>query len=221
MMDGTFKKKVIVGAVAAAALAAGGAAIAGSQSGSSADEQAILNDAAQRLGIEPAELRDALEHGYAEQVDAAVAAGELTEEEGQALKERIEAGEIPLVGGPLHHDRGHGFRLFGGPAAAASFLGLTEAELRAELESGKTLAEIATENGKSADGLEQALLDAAKADIAAAVAAGRLTEAEQQAILADLPQRIEDLVNGELPAPHGRGFGEKHRDVGAPEPSVS
>ena len=50
---------------------------------------------------------------------------------------------------------------------------------------------------------------AAKADLAQAVQDGRLTAAQQAEILADLPDRIDDLVNGDL-GPRGdhgpRGF---------------
>jgi len=45
--DGTLRKKVVLGAVAAAALVGGGSAIAAGQLGSDANQQAILNDAAE------------------------------------------------------------------------------------------------------------------------------------------------------------------------------
>ena len=57
------------------------------------------------------------------------------------------------------------------------YIGVTTAELRTQLEAGKTLAAIATDNGKTADGLKAALTTAAKKDLDAAVTAGRLTQA--------------------------------------------
>ncbi len=47
--------------------------------------------------------------------------------------------------------------------AAASYLGLSDEELRTELEDGSTLAEVAGEQDKSVDGLVTALVDSAKA----------------------------------------------------------
>jgi hypothetical protein len=44
-----------------------------------------------------------------------------------------------------------------------------------------------------------------KAELAAAVKAGRLTQAQSDAIQADLKARVTDLVNGKLPAPPDRG----------------
>ena len=99
--------------------------------------------------------------------------------------------------------------LHAGLDAAAQYFGLTEAELHEQLESGQTLAEIAAEQGKTVEGLEQALIDAAKEDIAAAVEAGRLTQAQADGILPDLSDRIDDVVNGTLPpgGPPGHRWG--------------
>jgi hypothetical protein len=112
------------------------------------------------------------------------------------MKERIDAGELPLVGvGPGHHRGHHGFVDF---AAAAEFLGLTEAELHERLRDGDTLAEVASAEGETAAALVDALLAAAKADLDEKVAEGRLTEAQRASILEDLEQRIEDVVSGEF-----------------------
>ena len=71
------------------------------------------------------------------------------------------------------------------------------------LDDGKTLAQVAKARGKSVDGLVNALVDAAKAELATAVDAGRLTDAQRDSILSGLKERITSLVNGERP----RGFG--------------
>jgi uncharacterized protein YidB (DUF937 family) len=193
----TMSKGLIAGAVAAAALAIGGGAVAATQLGSKADEQAILEDAAGRLGVEPAELSAALEEAFAARIDAAVAAGRLTQEQADRLKERLEAGGLPLFGGgPGPH--GHGF-FHGGLEAAAAYLGLTEAELREALHGGQTLAEIAAEEGKTVEGLKDAMVAEATEQLDAAVADGRLTEDLKQQLLEDLPKRIDALIQGELP----------------------
>jgi hypothetical protein len=90
---------------------------------------------------------------------------------------------------------------------------LTEDELHSRLESGKTLAEIATAQGKSVAGLKDAMVADAKTHLDAAVKAGRLSSAEEQRVLADLGQRIDDLVNGKLPDrfPPRPGFGFRDR----------
>jgi hypothetical protein len=79
---------------------------------------------------------------------------------------------------------------------AATYLGLSLDQLLQELQSGKSLAEVAAEHGKTADGLKQAILDAMKSRLDAAVAAGDLTAEQAQQILAKLQAQAEDIVAG-------------------------
>jgi len=205
-METNTKRKLMAGAAAAVVVAGGGGALAANKFNSPKEEsQAVIADAANQLGIAPSKLSDALKKALENRVDAAVTAGRLTKAEGDALKARIESGEVPLVlaGGP-HAFRDHGRGDHGpGPGldAAATYLGLTEAQLRTELEGGKSLAQIATAHGKTIDGLVGALVDAAKQKLDAAVADGRLTQAEADSMLAGLKSRITDLVNGRFPGP--------------------
>ncbi len=198
--------RLVVSAGAALAVAGGGAAVAATQGSPGQESKAIIDDAAEQLGVESAELTDALEQALANRVDEAVADGRLTQEQGAALKARITSGEYPLLGlrgrgpGGGHHGHGPGARL----DAAATFLGLTEAELRTQLEDGKTLAEIAKAEGKSVAGLVDSLVAAATAKLAEAVADGRLTDAQRDRILEDLEERITEGVNA-TPGQHFRG----------------
>jgi hypothetical protein len=191
-MDRKLKLKVGAGVAAAAAVAGGGAAIAADRFGSSSDSQAVVNDAAKQLGVTPSALSSALKKALENRIDAAVAAGELTKAQGDELKQRIESGVLPLFFGP----RGGPHERFGELDAAASYLGLTEEQLDTQLESGKSLAQVAKDRGKSVDGLIQALVDSATKRLDADVAAGRLTKAQKQQILSGLKQRITDFVNG-------------------------
>ena len=92
-------------------------------------------------------------------------------------------------------------------AAAATYLGLSQADLQTALQSGKTLAQVAdATSGKSTTGLIDALVAAEKTELAAAVTAGKLTQAQADQIAPSLEARFTDLVNGVRPA-HGPGFG--------------
>jgi hypothetical protein len=191
-MQGPSRRKVVAGAAAALAVVGSGAAVAATQLSPEGENDAVLKDAAEQLGVSPDELGDAITQALENRLDEAVKAGRLTQEQADALKERLESGDIPLFGGPGDH---HGHGMFAGLDAAASYLGLTDAELRTQLENGSTLADVAKAQDKSVDGLVAALMDAAKKDVADAVAAGRLTEAQQAEILDGLEERITDLVN--------------------------
>jgi hypothetical protein len=210
-MDMNAKRKVVIGVAAGLLLVGAGGALAAGKLTSPKDErQAVIDDAAKRLGIEPAKLSDALTKALEDRVDAAVADGRITKAEGEALKARIEAGDAPLLfgrGGPHHGGRGFGHHHGPGLDAAAKYLGVTEAQLRTELQNGTTLAQVAKAHGKTVDGLVNALVDEAKTHLDAAVKAGRLTQAEANEMLSDLKDRITDFVNGRFPAPP---FGDRH-----------
>jgi hypothetical protein len=101
-------------------------------------------------------------------------------------------------GGP----RGHG-PLASSINAVANYLGLTKAELRTARENGTSLAQLATQQGKSVSGLKQAIYDAAKADLDKAVAAGRITSAQEASRLSELQSHLDDIVNATGPPPLG------------------
>lgn len=200
------KLTILAAAGAAVAIAGGGAAVAAAGALSPEEEsQAVIEDAAEQLGVEPNALSDALKDALKTRVDAAVDDGRLSQEQGDELKERIDSGYSPLVfGGSGVRGFGH-FGHFADLGGAASYLGVTEAELRAELEDGKSLADVARAEGKSVEGLVQKIVDSASERLDQAVEDGRLTRARADEIKQDLKPRITDLVNREPGA--ARGFG--------------
>jgi hypothetical protein len=191
------KRKLVAGGLAVAAVAGGGAAVAATQFGSpGADSQAVINDAANQLGVQPSALSNALKKALENQIDAAVAAGRLTKDQGDALKQRIESSGFPLVGGfPGFGRFGGHFTPFVDLDTAASYLDLTRAQLVTQLNAGKTMAQVAQAQKKSVDGLVGALVDAATKKLDAAVSAGRLTKSQEQSILAGAKARITAAVN--------------------------
>ena len=92
----------------------------------------------------------------------------------------------------------------GFPDAVASYLGVTKAELRAARDNGTSLAQLAAQQGKSVAGLEQAIYNAAKSDLDKAVAAGRITSAQETRMLSGLQSHLDDIVNATGP-PRGPG----------------
>jgi polyhydroxyalkanoate synthesis regulator phasin len=203
------KLKIVVAAVAGfvVAVALGAAGALGAAAVLSDDgETRLVNDVA----IEPDEPADSLTKALEFLVDEAVEAGRLKEEEGERLKERLDSSGLPRV----LPDRGKlpfgartfdffdlpGFGVFGAAVdldAAASYLGLSSSELHEELADGKSLAEIAREQGKSVDGLVQELVEVAEERIDDAVADGRLSEERATRLRQGLEDRIRDRVDDE------------------------
>jgi ribosomal protein S20 len=183
---------------AVAAVAALGIAAA---SATAADSPSLADDVAARLGVTPEKLRTAFRDALAARIDAAVKAGKLTPEQGAKLKERLAnakglglrlRGRLALKKhpalAPRIHVRAH--RLGG----VAKYLDITPQELRSELRSGKSLAEIATAHGKSVDDLVDTIVAPAKARLDKAVEKGRLTRQRADELLSRLTDAVEKAV---------------------------
>lgn len=169
----------------------------GATSAPAADKPSVADEVAAKLGVTPEQLRAAFKAVLTARVDAALAAGKLTPEQAAKLEERIANAQ----GLGLGAMRGAGKKRQALVArviakakhlgAAATYLGLTREELRAELKEGASLAEIAVAQGKTADGLVAAMLAPAKERLAKAVSAKRLTQERADAILERLESRLE------------------------------
>jgi hypothetical protein len=198
--------RVVALASAATVLGIGGVAYAATGGAGGGGE--FTADLAAELGIEQETLEEAMKQVALERVDERVAAGAISEEQAAELRERIESGEL---GPPPGH---HGGPLLGpGLEAAASYLGLTVEEVRTALADGRSLAGLAEGEGKSVEGLVDALVAAAKERIQRAVEDGRLGESEAEARIAELEERVAEQVerSGGPCGPGGIGPGPGSR----------
>ncbi len=196
----------LLGGAAGGALATSGGSKTTTSTTPSAAKQAaadaFLGDVAGRLGVDVSKLKDALEGAAVDQVNQAVKDGKLTQAQADAIIARINSGDL---GSGLGFGRGFGPGMgfgFGGHmggfagidmlATAATYLGVTEAQLQTQLQAGKSLADVAkATSGKSVSGLEDALVAAATKAVNANT---NLTADQKTQILADLKARIDDMV---------------------------
>jgi hypothetical protein len=93
--------------------------------------------------------------------------------------------------------------------AAGYYLGLTDAQLRTQLESGKSLAQIAAARNKPVDGLKSAIEAAVKTELDKAVTDKRITQADEDRELSELRSRIDAIVNGRPGGRRPRQFGRR------------
>jgi len=214
---------VLTGGVAAAALSPvaadaviaqlpGGAALF--VSGGPFGSPHSLATAATYIGITEAELRTELQTGRT-LAEVAVAHGKTRDGliaalAAEATKQITTAVDQP---GTMFTDRGArvgpgGARgVMNDIAAAAAYIGTTEADLRTKLQAGQTLAQIATAAGKTRDGLIAAMVADGNARIDAAVAAGTFTDAPATERKAALTAH----VTAEVDATRAGGPGGRHR----------
>ena len=90
-------------------------------------------------------------------------------------------------------------------AAIASILKLTEAELKTQVQSGKTLAQIATTQGVDIKLVVDAIVADMKSHIADEVKSGEITQAQADTKLADVTAKATERVNNVRPA-RGEGM---------------
>jgi hypothetical protein len=194
----TSTKQLAAVSIAALAVTGGGAAVAAASGGSAAKSTASTGTFALRgggpaedlavastyLGVSVATLQADLQAGQTlagvakatsgKTVDGLIAALVTSEQAEHPdattadVTQRVTdfVNGVRPAGGPGFGHHGPGFDL----TAAASYLGLTAAQLQTDLQSGQTLAQVANAtSGKSADGLIQALVAADTTRITALV----------------------------------------------------
>jgi ribosomal protein S20 len=158
------------------------------------DRGAFQEALADELNISVATLEAAQKAARDEAIDEAVASGRLTPEQAEKLKS-LEFGQ----GAGLLRDAGkrviHAVRnVF---EAAAGVIGITPAELKEGLASGKSLAAIAEDNNVDRDELEEELIDAIEAQIDKAAADGLLTQEQATRFKEGLNERIGQIIDHE------------------------
>jgi hypothetical protein len=206
------RRRLIAAGAAAAVLVGGGAALAATQPWSPKQEnQAVINDAAGRLGVAPQKLSDALTQALMDRIDQAVTNGQLSKQQGDALKARIKAGDLPMFapgrgpGDGMGEHHGFGGRHVGMDAAAA-FLGLTVTELRQQQMSGKTLEQIAKDKGKTTADLAAAMKASVQKSLDDAVSRNQITKAQETQMLTGVDQMIQHEITENEANEHHGGF---------------
>ncbi len=203
--------KIGIGVVALIALAAATIGFVGAQTDEDGNGPLgnFVARLAENLGITQDELEAAIDETQIEIVDEKVADGTLTEDQAAQLRERIESGEGGFFGPVLRHKQGmrHGGGGFHGGADVAEFIGVTPEELRAAIEGGQSIVQVAEANGVSEQELTDYLLGEIETKLAEAVESGRIDQATADEMLAGAADKIAECINREGPREKPEGFG--------------
>lgn len=189
-----------------------------------------MADVAKANNVDVQKVIDALVQDKKDEVAAALKAGTITQAQADqqlANATQFVTEQVNRAGfGPGGHGGGGNH---GGPGgldaddltAAASALGMTEADLTTALNSGKTAAAVAKEKGVDVQKVIDAIVAADKAEFAAAVKAGTMTQAQADQMTSGLTAHVTDEVNGVAGrgGPGGQGGGRGHGGFGGPNGS--
>jgi polyhydroxyalkanoate synthesis regulator phasin len=169
--------------------------------------QVFVDKLAAILHLSTAQTQDALKQAELQTVDQMLKDGKITQQQADALKARINAGQgLGLLRGL---DR-HGFKADGALMrdlksaelnAVASALHMSSSDLQNALRSGKTLSDLETQQKVGDSAVKAAMKNAAKGVLDKAVKAGTITQAQADAILARVGTEALRKPFGHRPAP--------------------
>jgi uncharacterized protein (DUF2267 family) len=157
---------------------------------------------ASNLGKTPAQVRKAINDAIGQTLNDAVKSGEMTQQQADNIKAKLGSSSssacvgVPRFGpgGPGGFGPGgFGRSIFKGTMAdIATALGISQSELQQDLQSGKTVKDVAASKGMDENAFRQKYAAAVKADLDQQVKSGNITQTQEDMIL----QRIQ---NAELP----------------------
>jgi hypothetical protein len=129
--------------------------------------------------------------------------------DGQLAGQDAPSGQVAAADGNVSANDGH---VPISPVNLAKALGLSETELQSQVQSGKSLADIAKAQNVDIQKVKDALVADLTAHLDGEVKAGVHTQAEADAKLAEFKTRLDDIVNGVRPAgaPGTGGHGGRH-----------
>jgi len=158
------------------------------------------------LGITVDEYDTAVETARVQVLEQAVAEGILTQEQADRIQERIGEGFGPFTFGSRRFGR-QGFG-FGAEhslvAVAAEELGMTVDELLAELKDGKSIADVAQEEGVDPQAIADAFLAQRAEALAQAVENGRITQEQADQMLEHMTEEVQEHLEESFPFGGGR-----------------
>lgn len=204
------KRGWLIAGLGAALIAIAAIGVSFAQDGGADGNPTLLDRIAGKLGIDTPKLEQAIHDARSDEIDARVARGDLTQEQADRLKERLDKlpADAPFGFGPWAHDggpHGGGSHFKGGVLGTekgqlAEFLGIDEAQLRQELSAdGATLAKVAEAHGKSRDDLKGFIVAQAKERLDEAVSDGRIDQARADEVLAKVQSGLDALIDGTKP----------------------
>jgi uncharacterized protein involved in exopolysaccharide biosynthesis len=156
--------------------------------------QVFVDKLAAILHLTPTQTRDALKQAELQTVDQMLKDGRITQQQADALKARINAGQGlgPIGGFGLRPGAGKGDRALmqelatAEANALASTLHMSVADLKSALRSGKSLSDLEAQQKVSDSAVKSAVKNAAKTVLDKAVKAGTITKAQEDAMLSRL-----------------------------------
>jgi hypothetical protein len=188
----------------------------------------FLKSFASNLGVDQGKLDSAFTAAVNATVDQALKDGKITQSQADSIKNRYNKGLSGSKGfGFLPFGRGFGFGMPGfrgkqliTPTDIANALGMNVQDLMSGLQSGKSIADLATSQNKDLAVVKQTLLNDAKTKLDGEVANKTITQSQADQIYQKYSSTIDNLLNNTRPFRGPGGFNRKQFLSPTPKPGT-
>jgi uncharacterized protein YidB (DUF937 family) len=161
-------------------------------------QQQFLDRLAQNLNITPDELTNALTTTELQTVDDLLANGKITQAQADKLKDAINSGKgLGRLLFKRHEMREKAMTALRRQIVSSSSeaIGVSAQDLRGELQSGKSIADVAAEHSVSLDAVKSQITDDVKARLDTAVANGKITQTREDQAMQRLADNLDTILN--------------------------
>jgi hypothetical protein len=164
-------------------------------------------DVATEKGVDLSKVVDAIVAEQTVALKQAVSSGRITQAQADDRLAKLKTNLPTMLSTKLptrpqgFSPRGGGMGPFGSPATIAKALGISESDLSTALQSGKSIADVATEKGVDLSKVVDAIVAEQTEALKQAVSSGRITQAQADNMIAKLKTNLPTMLSMK----HGAG----------------
>jgi len=157
---------------------------------------AFIDKVAANLNVSPDQLKTAVKNAAVQTVDEQVAAGKLTQEQGDKIKAAIDSGKYPQLRRLFEAHQTIVRRVERGLVeSSAKAIGITPKDLASELKAGKSIADVAAEHNVPLDTVKSQVTSAAQTKLDQLVKDGKISQTQADTAMQKLQSNLDKILN--------------------------
>lgn len=157
---------------------------------------AFIDKVAKNLNVSSDQLKSAVKDAALQTVDEQVAAGKLTQAQGDKITAAINSGKYPQLARLFHGRQAILAQVRKGiVVSSAKAIGIAPKDLAAELKSGKSIADVAGEHNVSLDTVKSQITSAFQTKLDQLVKGGKITQAQEDNAMQKLQANLDKILD--------------------------
>jgi len=158
------------------------------------DQQTVFEKVAEKLQVDSEDLKSAFKDVKIDSINQAVQDGKMDEDRATEIIEKIESGDMEMFRGNKGHRGGRQERILRLHNDIAEYLGLSKDEMKEQFTSGKTILEVATEQGKSEAELRGYLKEVIEGNLQTALDEEKIDQERYDKMIEDIDEIVEKFI---------------------------